>query len=169
MRPHHTLAVALLAGTLGVLSCKSTTTVANANYSATLSGANERPNAVSSAGTGTFTATINPSNVMTYSLSFSGLSANSSGAHLHGPATVDQSTGVLVNFTALPNGGTATTPLTLGATSGTTAGTLSLTGAITTTVSGDSLRKLLDMGLLYVNVHTTANPGGEIRGQIVRR
>ena len=37
---------------------------------------------------------------------------------------------------------------------------------ITATVSGDSLIKLLNAGLLYVNVHTAANAGGEIRAQL---
>lgn len=167
MTPLRTLALALAAGTIGLSACKSSTTVTT-SYSASLSGAKENP-AVTTTGSGTFTASVDASNVLTYSLSFSGLSANSSGAHIHGPATTTQNAGVLVNFTALPSGGTATTPLTLGATSGTTAGTLNLASAVNATVTGDSLRKLLDLGLLYVNVHTTANPGGEIRGQIARR
>jgi hypothetical protein len=41
--------------------------------------------------------------------------------------------------------------------------------AITATVSGDSLKTLLDAGQLYVNVHTVANGGGEIRGQIAKQ
>jgi hypothetical protein len=36
-------------------------------------------------------------------------------------------------------------------------------------ISGDSLLTLLNAGLLYTNVHTAANPGGEIRGQITRQ
>ena len=40
------------------------------------------------------------------------------------------------------------------------------TAVITATVSGDSLIKLLNKGLLYVNVHTAANAGGEIRAQL---
>jgi hypothetical protein len=44
-----------------------------------------------------------------------------------------------------------------------------LTLAITPTVSGDSLLKLFDAGMVYVNVHTPSNGGGEIRGQITRQ
>jgi len=36
-------------------------------------------------------------------------------------------------------------------------------------VKYDSLLVLLRNGQAYVNVHTTANPGGEIRGQLVRQ
>src|SRR5262249_59923794 len=38
----------------------------------------------------------------------------------------------------------------------------------TTSISGDSLLSLLNSGQLYTNVHTGANPNGEIRGQILR-
>ena len=40
---------------------------------------------------------------------------------------------------------------------------------ISTTVNGDSLKKLLLAGNAYVNIHTVSNPGGEIRGQIVHQ
>ena len=46
---------------------------------------------------------------------------------------------------------------------------LSASSVVTATVSGDSLRKLLDLGLLYVNVHSQTFQGGEIRGQITRQ
>lgn len=35
-------------------------------------------------------------------------------------------------------------------------------------ISGDSLKVLLNNGSAYINVHTAAHPGGEIRGQIVK-
>jgi len=40
-----------------------------------------------------------------------------------------------------------------------------LTGA----VGYDSLLVLMRNGMAYVNVHTAANPAGEIRGQLVRK
>jgi hypothetical protein len=74
-------------------------------------------------------------------------------AHIHGPATVTQNAGVLVPLT------TPTAPTVTG----------SFTGADITAsgVSADSLLVLLRAGLTYVNVHTSANPPGEIRGQLV--
>jgi hypothetical protein len=46
---------------------------------------------------------------------------------------------------------------------------LTTANSITTTVNGDSLRKLMDAGLTYVNVHSQQFPGGEIRGQIAKQ
>ncbi len=47
-------------------------------------------------------------------------------------------------------------------------GTIDLTRNASKGVSGDSLMVLLNNGGAYINVHTAAHPGGEIRGQIVR-
>lgn len=48
-------------------------------------------------------------------------------------------------------------------------GTIDLSMNASKGVSGDSLRVLLNNGNAYINVHTAAHPGGEIRGQIVRQ
>jgi len=47
-------------------------------------------------------------------------------------------------------------------------GTIDLTAAMNKGVSADSLMVLLNNGGAYINVHTGAHGGGEIRGQIVR-
>jgi hypothetical protein len=51
-------------------------------------------------------------------------------------------------------------------------GTIDLTQPVsngTTSISRDSLVTLLNNGVLYTNVHTEANPNGEIRGQIIKQ
>lgn len=83
---------------------------------------------------------------LTYTVSFRGLSGPATGAHIHGPAGIGQNAGVLVGLSV---------PAT---TAGTVSGTASLTPA--------QLAAIVD-GQTYVNFHTAANPGGEIRGQIL--
>src|SRR6185437_16276517 len=82
----------------------------------------------------------------TYEITFSGLSAPATGAHIHAPATATNSAGVVVPFSAPP------------ATHGTISGTASLTP--------DLVADIIN-GNAYVNIHTTNNPAGEIRGQIM--
>src|SRR4051812_3760244 len=118
------------------------------------------------ASTGAFSATLDTTtNVFTYTVSYSGLSSNVTLGHIHGPFTVGQTTGnsagVILNFdpaaTASPLGSGAT--FVKGATSGTATGTVTLNAstAISTTVNGDSLKKLLLAGKTYANIHTTSN------------
>lgn len=127
------------------------------------------------ASTGTFTATLDTStNVFTYTVNYSGLSSNVTLGHIHGPFPAGQTTpasaGVILNFdpTAAntPLGSTAT--FVKGATSGSATGvvTLNASTAISTTVNGDSLKKLILAGKTYANIHTSNNGGGEVRGQI---
>ena len=74
--------------------------------------------------------------------------------------------GTTINFATLP-GATFSVGATAGAAHGVT--TLNAATAITATINGDSLKKLLFAGLTYANIHTTNNGGGEIRGQIARQ
>lgn len=171
MQKHSLTVVTALVGLGFVGACGGSKSTAPSNivYTATLAGANEKPNATTSNGTGTFTGTLDPNaNTFSWTLNFSGLTSNDNAAHIHGPADINTATGVIVNFAA-PTGGTGS--LTVGGTSGTASGTISLAGAVnsSSTISGDSLRKLLDAGLTYVNVHTANNPAGEIRGQLHRQ
>jgi CHRD domain len=137
-------------------------------FKATMDAASERQDkVVVSPGTGTFTATLDTStNVFTYDVTFSGLTANVTLGHIHGPATTAVSTGTTINFATL-SGATFTTGVSAGAAHGTT--TLSPTNQITPTINGDSLKKLLLAGLTYANIHTSAFPQGEIRGQITKQ
>jgi glucose/arabinose dehydrogenase len=85
---------------------------------------------------------------LTYSVSFKGLSGAATAGHLHGPASLGQDAGVLI-------------PLPVpAASSGSFSGTIGLTSA--------QLAAVVD-GRTYVNLHTAANGGGEIRGQVVAK
>jgi hypothetical protein len=135
-------------------------------FKATMSGVNEVP-ANASTGTGVFTATIDTStNIMTYDITFSGLSSAVSLGHIHGPAAAGANAGTTINYGTLPG-----STFSVGATSGTAHGTVLMTAAtaITSTMTGDSLKKLMFAGLTYSNIHTATNGGGEIRGQITKQ
>ena len=107
----------------------------------TLDGKSEVP---ANASTGTGTADIDY-DAATRKLSYSGLSGPATAAHFHGPAEPGKNAGVAV---AIPN-----------ATSSPAEGSATLTEA----QAAD-----LMAGKYYVNVHTAANPGGEIRGQVTK-
>jgi hypothetical protein len=115
-------------------------------YEARLTGAQEVP-PVNTAATGTAEIQLNTNtNVLTWKVTYNGLSGSPTGGHIHGPAGPGQNAGVLVpftNVTAQPVTGQTT---------------------ITSQQYGD-----LAAGLWYVNLHTAAHPGGEIRGQLRRR
>ena len=114
----------------------------------TFSGSQEVPSNNSTA-TGTFIGTYNDAtDSLIYTVTFSGLSSNSSAAHFHAsPPGI--SGPILINITGVP--------FPLGVTSGTFKDTIVLTAT-----QEDSLKK----GLLYFNIHTTNFQGGEIRAQI---
>jgi hypothetical protein len=164
-------ALLLCAASIGFLaSCESSTDGTYYDYVAFMHPMKENPAITTAAvanAKGDFTANLD-GDILTYTFRFSGLSSNATLAHIHGPAVQTANAGVIVNFDDAANGRT----ITLGATSGTASGTISLAastiyGTAPNTFGGDSLKKLLDNGRLYVNVHTVTNGGGEIRGQIV--
>jgi hypothetical protein len=82
---------------------------------------------------------------LSWKLTYSGLSGPATAAHFHGPAEAGKNAGVAV---AIPN-----------ATSSPAEGSATLT---------DAQAADLTAGKYYVNVHTAANPGGEIRGQVMK-
>jgi hypothetical protein len=116
-------------------------------YETTLSGAEEVP-ANTSAARGTAEVQLNANtNMLSWKVTYSGLSGPATGGHIHGPATAGQNAGVLVPFTGNLNAQPVQ-------------GQMQITPAI----AGH-----LASGHLYVNIHTAQFPGGEIRGQLRRR
>ena len=91
--------------------------------------------------------------ILTYKVTWSGLSGNPTLMHVHGLAPVGYAAGVVQTILAAPN------PSAFPA-SGSYSGTLLVDGV------NVKENNLID-GLYYINIHTAANPSGEIRGQIV--
>lgn len=133
-------ATMLLAGTIlsGAAQAETVT------FKATMNGAAEVP-AKTTMGHGEATATLDTTTkVLTYSVTYADLSGPATAGHFHGPAAAGANAGVAVPFAA------AASPI---------SGTATLTEA---QVSD------LIAGKYYANIHTAANPGGEIRGQLTK-
>ncbi len=110
-------------------------------FMANLSGVQETP-PNSSTATGSFIASYDSyTKTLTYSITYAGLTPTA--GHIHKGAVGESGP---VEFTL---GSVTSSPI---------------TGVITLT---DAQVMDLDKGLYYVNLHTTAYPDGEIRGQIV--
>jgi hypothetical protein len=120
-------------------------------YVATLNGASEVP-AKAVAGTGNATIVKNGA-TYTYTITYTGMTGALTGAHIHGPAAAGANANVIVPFDFTGAGA-----------SGTLTGTFTSTNNVN--ITPDSLDKLLNTGNAYVNLHTAANGGGEIRGQL---
>ncbi len=152
-----TLALGLIAA-VGVAavatSCGSSTAPTNKTYVANLIAANEGSGHTSpGSGVATF---VDIGTEIDWTLTLTNMTGVFA-SHIHGPAAAGVATGVIVNL-FLPNG-----------TTGTVNGVVArgtITNANNANVSLDSLRVLFNNGMAYANVHTTANPGGEIRDQI---
>ena len=111
-------------------------------YNADLAGAGEVP-PTDSKGTGAVEATYDTATkTLTWSGNYTGLSGPEMAAHFHGPAAAGANAPpmVPVDATASPFKGSA-----------------KLT---------DAQAKAFADGMIYFNIHTAKNPGGEIRGQL---
>lgn len=133
---------------------------------ATLSGYQETPLTLSTAGTGEFSAKIDDeAETIEYELSYSGLEAPAVAAHIHLGARA--TSGGVIAFLcgggdkeACPAGG------------GTVTGTIDATDVIGPAGQGIApgqfakVVRAIRSGAVYANIHTTVRPGGEIRGHL---
>jgi len=138
---------------------------------AVLSGYNEDPLALSTTGTGNFTAKLDrKSQELNYELSYEGLQGAITQSHIHLGGR-SQSGGVMVFLcTNLGNGpaGTQACPAAPATISGTLrpADVIGPAGQGVTAGQWDELVAALQSGATYVNVHSSLYPGGEIRAQL---
>ncbi len=146
-------AAILIAGLL-MAAIPGSVLAADEVFTAGLSGdAQVPPIAVSGTGSATVTISDDESTV-TWEVTYSGLTADPAAGHIHvGPA--DGTGPVMIPFASVTPTGS----------SGTFAAADYVTGAGLPADWAGVLTAIRD-GNAYVNIHTAANPGGEIRGQL---
>lgn len=84
------------------------------------------------------------SKMLTWKATYSGLSGPATMAHFHGPAEAGKNAPVVIPFKDAASGAEGSATLT------------------------DAQSADLMAGKLYINIHTDANKGGEIRGQVTK-
>lgn len=126
-----------------VVLAASAASAAIVNMSATLSGLQEVPPNASPASGSASCVVDTDANTLSYNITFSGLVAAQTAAHFHGFAAPGVNAGVL-------HGLTLGSPV---------IGVWNYTEAQEANILA---------GLTYINVHTQAFPGGEIRGQVTQ-
>ena len=126
---------------VGLVSAQST-------FQASLTGLGETPpNASPASGFGTVVLNAAQTQI-TVDENWSGLTAPATASHIHGPGGAGTNAAVLFPFSGVP---------------------AATAGAITEQVFSITPQQVawLFSGYLYMNVHTSTFPGGEIRGQLL--
>ena len=117
------------------------------SFKVQLTGAQQVP-PVETAGTGTADLTYDPATrVVTWVVTYSGLSDTATMSHFHGPAEVGKNASPVIWLSQ--RGSPAPSPI---------------KGEATLT---PEQAQQFTAGDWYINVHTQAHPGGEIRGQVM--
>jgi len=134
-------AVAILVGAPKAIPAAYAETI---TLKAELKGSNEVPPNTSPA-TGKAEAKLDTeTRVLTWVISFAGLTGPAVAAHFHGPGEAGKNAGIVLPFK------TAQSPI-------------EGTATLTETQAADLLA-----GKWYANIHTAAHPGGELRGQMMK-
>jgi hypothetical protein len=140
MSPIVTAAAACLIAACAIGTVRAETVT----FNGMMAGAAEVPPKTTD-GKGTATASLDTATKMlTYQVDYSGLSGPATAGHFHGPAEAGANAAVAMPFAA------PASPI---------KGTATLT---------DAQMADLMAGKWYANIHTAANPAGEIRGQMTR-
>jgi hypothetical protein len=133
-----------IAGFVALAGCGAMPNANIVKLGGTLAGSSEVP-PKEGAGAGTVEASFNKeTSMLSWKVVYTGLSGPAGAGHFHGPAAAGQNAGVVLGFK-----GSVESPITGEA-------------ALTPAQAADVLA-----GKWYVNIHTKANPGGEIRAQVM--
>jgi hypothetical protein len=136
----------------------------------TLSGYQENPD-ISTVANGSFEVSINDEDqTLTYTLSYSGLEAPVTQAHIHfGKRAINGGVTVFLCGTAAAPGPAGTPPCPESGSVSRTVGAADILAPGTQGIEAGNFEELaaaLRSGHAYANVHSTKWPGGEIRAQI---
>ena len=139
-----------MAGMLGLSACDKDDDddMPKAKYSisGTASGAQEVP-AVTTSASATLSGSYDTvAKTLDYTINWTGLSGDATMAHFHGPALAGENAPPIETLTITTNG-----------TNGTARATITASAV---------LHAALMAGKVYYNIHTAANPDGEIRSQV---
>ena len=131
----------------GIMTWAAPSQAAPQSFKVTLTGAQQVPPVQTSA-TGTADLSYDPATrVVTWSVTYSGLSGPATMAHFHGPAAAGKNGPPVIWLTE--KGKPVENPI---------------KGEATLT---PEQAQQFSAGEWYINVHTQVNPGGEVRGQVV--
>jgi hypothetical protein len=126
-------------------------TEADATQVSNLTGDEEVP-AVTTSGMGTAWILADPQALtVRWHVEYEGLTGPATGAHFHGPAEAGANADVVLDLTGGDAAGGLDSPIEGEA-----------------TLTQEQFDQLIG-GMWYINVHTEANPGGEIRGQVLTK
>jgi CHRD domain-containing protein len=119
-------------------------------YKATLNGANERPTAVTSTAQATAIVTVLGTEI-SWKVDVTAAIDSVIAGHIH-RGIADSAGGVIQSLSPTPTG-------------------IGFTGTVANgaAIPPDSVITLMRAGKAYVNIHTKAHTGGEIRGQLVKQ
>jgi hypothetical protein len=154
MRASRVLTVLAAIALLGV-ACKDDATGIPAGleiFTATLNGANEAPTAITTTATGHATVTLLGDSLVSWEVIIDSPIDSIIAGHIHRHAADSVAGNVQVNFAPPATGAGFTGTATIGS-----------------ATPADSILEIIRAGRSYVNIHTKLNPGGEIRGTLVKQ